>query len=1248
MRRLRVLLFSLAILGGLASQGHGAVLPDLGNWGGSTLLDLLRTKIQGKITVGEISGNPFTGITYRDLVVEGPEGKVILQAQRLELRLSLWSIPTLHLEVASLALVSPQIYLTEEAPGRWSLGNLLKARETPAQPPGSLTNYLFRQIDFPDILVSKGEIVLTRRGATQRFTDLELQSRIALQNLNQPQQQIRVSGANLKVTSPQGRVEFDTRLTYGAGIATIDHLALRLAGQEVLSFKGEVGWPLTQLTCKMTGQWGPLKGSLLHEVWSRWPASWDLTGKFDFSSTPEAAQLTAQGGIGQASFVLKGQLDAKAQPAVFKMDAELKGLTAAQLQEIKGIDTLPIQGLTPVNGRLHLEGAGMPWNPSTMEARLDLEPFQYKEVKVNQTRLSLKGDARGQELQGSVAGNFGTVSLNSRGQLLPLKETGKGISGDLSLSLKEIQPSLWGWRRYPGTLINSNLSGKFRLPPSFSLAQVYLAGKLQANGRIGPEPLKDLQTSFVLEGRKLTLSQASIQMASLTATLRGTITEAGLEVTFAGTVSGARNLPLPPGAAFNYLQAQGSVRGTWQSPQWTGMAKVQKGSYGGVSIESASLTGNLAGWPPSSGALQLRATRLHTEAGAFARADLSAQGAGGSWQFQATATSPPQPRAELAGAIDLNSRPIAVAVDRFSWQGDKLTAKNKAPFQIRFSPGWEVSPATFQVNGGAVIFQGKARGGELSGVLEVRDLNAGLLQPAGVPAQGKLNGKLTLAGTPQAPVIDGRLALSGGRIRDYPLQTLSTTLSYQADRLKVAGSLEEGTAHARLTWKGTVPVRLSLLPPKLSLGDQGLDLRLQSDRLNLAVLTLLSPEVTAAEGSVELAVQAQGNPRLPQVSGYIRLGAGSFHVRRAGIPFKLAPVEFRLEGNKITIPGLVVTSDGTLTLKGDIYLSAPTRVAAKAQLDNFQVMNRGGNEIWSNGSVDISGPLTALVATGRLDVPKGQLRPTLFRTGMDPDLVLLPPKLPAERQRPAPSLVENMRIDVALESPGNVWLKDPKGKVEMQASLKVIKLPGQKIAFGGEIHALNGTVVVNEEAFKVVMGALRLPGIPGKPIDIEVKAIHEIDEITLVLTVSGTLSNPLIRLESEPSLPPADVLSYLAFGAPAATLTRDQYLALGVQQLGVLGGVTPNKLSEALESTIPFLGSGIKLKSGLVGGRSTLGVAKEITKNVSVTYGRNLNEERGQYERQVGVEYKINRHLSLDSQIGPRNSGADVLFNYDF
>ena len=734
----------------------------------------------------------------------------------------------------------------------------------------------------------------------------------------------------------------------------------------------------------------------------------------------------------------------------------------------------------------------------------------------------------------------------------------------------------------------------------------------------------------------------------MTASVQGTLTESGVDVTFKAAVSGSRTLPLPPGAAFASLTAEGAVRGPWKAPQVNLAAQVRKLSFQGVTLESANLNGALAGWPPQSGSLQVVGLGLRTPGGTVTRLKLNAGGAGGRWQFQVAATSPKEPKFEAAGTADLAARPLVLNVARLSWHSQALTVKNKTPFVVRLLPGWEISPATFQVNGGTVTVAGLARDQELSGELSLRDLDAGLLAPLGLPASGKLNGKLTLAGTPRTPIIDGQIALSAGKIKNISIQTLTTTLNYRTEQAQVAGSLEIGPLHSRLIWKGSVPVKISLLPFAFALGQDGLDLQLHSEQVNLSLLTSISKEVQTAEGPLDLVAEARGNPHQPRVSGYVRWRAGSLKLLHAGTPYRLAPGEIRLQGEKIVIPGLVIQSDGTIRLSGEILLAGAPQAQARIQAENFLAIDRGGNEVWTNGFINLTGPLSALVASGRLTVPKAQFRPTFFRSGMEPDVILVPVKSqPQDEAAAAPAIYRNLRVDVTLENSGDAWLVDRMGKVEMLAHLKIRKDPGQKLAMAGEVRALKGTLDIEERTFTVKQALLRMPGVPGKPITIEGNAVHEMDDITLVLNVSGTMSNPNIRLESLPPLPPADVLSHLVFGAPSATLNKTQYMALGAQQLGVLGGVSANKLSEILGSTIPFLG-GIKVKSGMLGGRPTVGVGKEVVKNVSVFVGRNFNEERGVYEQQVGIQYKVNKHLGVESQLGPRNSGADVLFNYDF
>jgi autotransporter translocation and assembly factor TamB len=1250
LRHLRIILFTALLLLALWSQGLCGILPDaFWNWGGPQSLAWVQSKINGKITAREIVGNPLTGVTYNDLVLTGPQGEVLFQADRLELQISPQSLTALYPVIARLALVNPRGHLVQED-GRWNFSRLVPppAPGPPSQPPAGITGFLFREIDFSSLLVEHGEVEITRDGVTRRYTDLDCKAAVNLYNWGTPRRKIEVREADLGVTTPQGRAQLNTGFTYSPSLVQIDSLALTLAGQPVLSLKGAVCQPMKELSCNLTGQLGPLEGQKIHEFWPRWPAPWDLAGKFSFSGTPKGMELAVAGGMGQAKFDLQGRLNAEVEPAVFELDLDLKGLATTQLQEVKGLEAKKIQGLSPVNAHLHLKGQGLPWNPENVQAQLALDPFQYREVKVQRLELTLGGNAQRQDLHARLQGNFGALTLDSRGHLLPVGTAGPGTSGDLTLKLAEFQPALLGLVKYAETVLSGTFAGQFRLPPGYSLAQAHLAGRLEAKGRLAGQPLQELRSQFALEGKKLHLSEASLRLAALAATMRGDLAPAGLDISFTAVIPDSRGLPLPVPAAFAHLQAEGAVKGPWQEPQVKLLARGKKVSFQGINLETASLSANLTGWPPQAGQVQIQGVQLRALAGHFSRLNLSARGEAGHWGFQMAATSAKYPQARLAGTADLRARPLVVQLNQLSWQDQHLSLKNRAPFQVRLLPGWEISPVAFQVDGGLVTVQGRVRDQEVSGRLEAKNLEAKLLSPLGLPAQGKLNGKLILAGSPRAPLLNGNLSLESGKIKDLPIQTLTTTLNYEGERLQLDGHLEESVQRSRLTWKGTVPVYLSLMPPKFALGDRDLYLRVQSDRANLSLLAAISQEVQSAQSPLDLLVEMRGDPHQPQISGHIRWGEGSLQFSQAGTPYHLAPGEIRLLGDKVVIPGIILTSDGTLRLAGDLELGGATAARLRAQVDNFLLLNRGGNQIWTNGHVDLGGPLHALVATGHLVVPKGQFRPTFFRSEHDPDIVLVSHKPRLRSPGPAPALYRNLRVNVAIESPGNVWVRDPIGQVEMTGKLKALKKPDQKLVFGGEIHALKGSVDVQEREFKVERATMILPGVPGEPITVEGKAAHAMEEITLVLTVTGTVTNPKIRLESQPSLPPADVLAYLVFGAPTARLTKEQYFALGAQTLGVLGGITSKKIGDLLGSSLPFLGGGVAVKSGMAGGRATMGVEKKITQNVSVSYQRNFNEERGQYERQVIIDYKINRNFSAESQLGTRNSGADVFFNYDF
>ena len=135
MRRAMMVIISLMLLLSWGKTAASAILPDLTNWGGDYLLSLVQSKVNGKVTAREISGNPLSGAVYQDLTITGPDGKVVLSIDRFEARLSLASIPSFRLDLGALALENPRVYLDRDKSGQWNVSHILKKDETPAKPP---------------------------------------------------------------------------------------------------------------------------------------------------------------------------------------------------------------------------------------------------------------------------------------------------------------------------------------------------------------------------------------------------------------------------------------------------------------------------------------------------------------------------------------------------------------------------------------------------------------------------------------------------------------------------------------------------------------------------------------------------------------------------------------------------------------------------------------------------------------------------------------------------------------------------------------------------------------------------------------------------------------------------------------------------------------------------------------------------------------------------------------------------------
>jgi len=1222
-RRLALLILLLAVLAGVAAWSflHSEAF---WRWSGQKVVSLVQESLEGDLSVREIRGTPFRGMTLLDLRLTTGQGEV-LAAPRVELRLSLWSLLRRQPVVARLAFIEPRLTLRRDQDGAWEAAGLVKAD-------GRSSAWLtLKVLTFSQVAVEKGRIILAGPGESRTFLLESLECALNILHPLSPQRTVQLRRGTARVDTPWGRFDLSGRLAYSLGHLNLLSLSASTNGRHLLSLAGEVRLGEADPTLRLVGEAGPAPAALIRRLWSGWPAAWDPQGTFQLEGTTARAHLSFKGGAAREWTVeLQGDLGWQAGAWDYDVEVKLRGLKLSPWAEQGGPGWAALKHASPLNVQLQARGRGLPWQPQHFAWSLAGEPVAWKEVRLESWRLELSGNDREQNLTALVQGNAGRLEVKAVGPL-------RLGEGSLTVKAQGLQPGRLGLAGEEKAEVSGTFTGSFRLPAWDQPERLRLAGELDLKGRFREYEVREFKGRLAWERHRLEVGKARLALADLSVDFFGTLAGERLDFTYQAQFHPGRG-PLAPGPWRGQLSGEGRLSGALSAPEITVQGRGSGLAAEGWSLGTAAFTGSSRGWPPHHGSLEVQGTGWTTPLGAFAQVRFQGEGQDRRWRFSLRAQTPQGPQAELAGTADLGASPRSLTLDRTRLQVARLSLENVGPVPLRFSPGLEVGPAAFRVGEGRVNIALKTVGGAVSGQAAFQGVPAGLFSLLGASLGGRVSGRLAISGEARQPQMDGQFSLEGGRWGEFAFQSLRLNLTHRGHRLQFSGNLEEKAGGPRLTGEGFVPLHFSLSPFRLAWGEEDFQVRLRGDRANLSLLTGLTPEIEEARGELDLEALWQGKVGQPRLTGRVRWGEGAIKLRQSGAAYRLEPGTISLDGDRLNLARLTLVSGGTAMLSGNVTLAGfrPDHLDLRARLDNFKVVLRGGSEATVAGALTLTGPWSAPVLQGRLVAPSGSFHAGIFAADLHEDIVLVrrlpaPGKPPSEPQPPpTPGWNNNLKMDVSLETPG-VWVRDTRLRVLLAGGLRVRKQPGRPLSVAGQLKPVRGTIEVQGRSFKVVEGVVTLPEKAGATPTLKGKAVHEMREITLVLLLSGPVSGPDIRLDSIPPLPPQDLLSYLVFGRSAQTLSREEYLKVGPQTAGILAGFTAKRIQEFLGKDFPLLEA-----------------AAPLTKDITISFERKTNPISREDVNQVRLEYRLNRRFSIESQLGRRNSGGDVLFNLDW
>ncbi|MDD3581319.1 MAG: translocation/assembly module TamB domain-containing protein [Desulfobacca sp.] len=1211
-------------------------------WFSPKIIVAVNDRVNGQVTVEKMSGNPLTALVFENVLVRGLQGEV-LRADQLQISLSLLSFLKLAPEINIIKIRAPQLSLRQDQRGRWNVTGLLKKRPPPP----------FAELRFPDIIITQGEVRLTRPGQELQIRQLDLDlDGVVIKHPGRLEQTIQVQHGHLAFT-PAGfpRLALESKLSISTQELRLDELAVILNDQPV----GAITGTLTQLDklakLNLDLRLLPLSGKQARRIWSEWPLEQEMSGNLELTGEIRHLGWTGKLQLGDCHINLHGGLNYEnSEKLDYRLNVRVDSLRSDIIKALAGSRFPAEAKLTPLGATLDLSGTGRPWAGGRLQSSLKIESFRYDQAEVAAAQINFDLDADGrQQLKAQLQGNFGVLSAQGAGRLVPGLGSGPGLKGELELKVKQLNPALLAGPPAPAGRLEGGFTGKFDWPEPGNLSRLGATGNLSAQGTLQGYNFQELQVNGLWQQEVLKLSQARLRLGGLRADLRGSVQKTRADLDFTLGLSPQAPWPFLPVSLRGELQAQGSFTGAWSAPHLRLTATGRGISWDRFSLATFKLSADSRGWPPASARLELTGKQFKSPWFSLSQVQLTGQGEPRQLAFDLQLHQAKQSVGQVSGTVDLQRQPYLLLVNTCWFGAGEHQLRSLAPIQLRFMPGFELAPAAFRYREANLNLSGGADAHILAFRLGVEHFPVDVLSnlwPSIPPLKGALDLQAEANGSLRSPIITGKLTLSPGRVADFQFHDFKLGWTYASNQLRVDGQLVEKAKGPGLLVEGQIPLSLSLRPLGAKIPENGLLVRLRGEKLNLAYLAGLTTAVEAAQSDLDIQAQITGSLKNPQLAGKVKWGPGFFKLQEAGVPYDLAPGELRLEQEKISLPGLKLTSGaGQASLSGTMTLAGlqPQTVNGRLEATNFLALKRAGSRAVAHSQINLTGTWPKLAVQGQVTIPEAQVGFSLFRSEGHPEIRVIRPGKCTPAQLSAPeeavdwTLWKNLLIKLDIKLPGKVWVREKDLKAEMSGEIKVIKIPPRPLYLAGKIRALQGNIILKRKVFDIEHAFVTFPGTPQGLILLDARARHEMKDLSLIIIATGPVTNPRTQLESMPPLSQPDILSYLLFDRPASAITRDQ------AAMGILGGITADKMKDIFGDVIPLVGS-----LHITGGEDSLGVGKKLTKDITVSYERNLDPLSGEDINQFRVEYQLNKYLSLENQFGRRNPGGDLFLNFDF
>jgi translocation and assembly module TamB len=400
-----------------------------------------------------------------------------------------------------------------------------------------------------------------------------------------------------------------------------------------------------------------------------------------------------------------------------------------------------------------------------------------------------------------------------------------------------------------------------------------------------------------------------------------------------------------------------------------------------------------------------------------------------------------------------------------------------------------------------------------------------------------------------------------------------------------------------------------------------------------------------AAGLLQADLELTGSPLHPAINGAIAITGGAGKVVPIGVTVTDFEMRLLASPTNIEIAELSAKAgDGTLSGSGSIALHdnySPGAINATLQINQWPAIATQQYNATINGKILARGTPDAPRIRGEIDVVDATIHPDLdFLSGSSappPDNTIVvvqsgdklsPVSGEASSRTPGVSsgqhasdqTFKNLAINLRVNIQRNTWIRHENAQVELDGDLNINKRTGGPISVVGEIDTVRGWLEFHSKRFTLASGQILFTG--GAEIDptLSVDAQYAVSDYTIDVIVAGTASKPDIKLQSQPQLAQADILSLILFGTTTSQLGQGQKTTLQQQAQSMAAGAAGQAFSEAV---------GLASLGVDVNGES-VGLGHYLNENTYVSVSPNLGANASKTPSQVAsIQYFLRRWLTI-------------------